>query len=76
MKDTVITASRKRKELYWLAGCMVVAMLVNVYAIAVYDAPWSELATSAGYVAAMGAVLYVASAIIRYIIYWINRLIK
>ena len=34
MKDTVITASRKRRELIWLAGCIVAAMGVNIYAIA------------------------------------------
>ena len=76
MKDTVITASRKRRELIWLAGCIVAAMGVNIYAIASYGAPWSEFFTSIGYVAVFGIVLYVATAIVRYVVYTLLRFTK
>lgn len=65
MKDTVITASRKRKELWWMASCMLASIIVNVYAIIRYDAGWMELISSMGYVLVFAAVLYIATGVVR-----------
>lgn len=73
MKDTVITAARKRTELFWLAGCLVAAIITNIYAIAHYDAGWAEIFTSLGYVCVFAIVLYVATGAVRMVI---NALLK
>ena len=59
MKDTVITARRKRIEIITLLVCFIIANLLNVYAIASHDATWAELITSIGYVAVGACALYV-----------------
>lgn len=76
MKDTVITAARKRTELIWLAVCFVAAMVVNAYAIASYGAPWTEFFTSIGYVVVFAVVLYVATAILRYVVCLVLRIAR
>lgn len=65
MKDITLTASRQKKELWWLAAAFVVANLLNIKAIFDYDAPKSEIYTSIFYVLIFTAVLYAVSVILR-----------
>ncbi len=67
MKDTLITAKAKKRELIIFAVCLVAAVLVNVYAIMTYETQWSELYSMAGMV--------VAIAVFFYLVQWIVRLI-
>ncbi|MDD5781371.1 MAG: hypothetical protein PUD30_00650 [Muribaculaceae bacterium] len=67
MKDTVITARRKRIEIITLLVCFIIANLLNVYAIASHDATWAELITSIGYVAVGACALYVMWTVLRLI---------
>ena len=56
MKDTVITAAVKRRELkIWLA-CFVVANIINWAAIIKFQAPWYEIFTQIGYVVVTSAL--------------------
>ena len=65
MKDTVITAATKRRELYiWLA-CFVVANIVNVVTIIKFQTSWLEIFTQIGYVVITSLVLYVLVLIVR-----------
>ena len=75
MKDTLITARRKRTELITLLVCFVIAFLLNVYAVIAYEAPASELFWSLGYVVATTAVLYALWVVVRLIIYGIKCLL-
>ena len=65
MKDTVITAATKRRELYvWLA-CFVVANIINVVTIIKFQTSWLEIFTQIGYVVITSLVLYVLVLIVR-----------
>lgn len=65
MKDTVITATTKRRELYvWLA-CLVVANIINVVAIIKFQSPWYELFTQVGYMLVTSFVLYALVLVVR-----------
>ena len=65
MKDTVISAATKRRELYiWLA-CFVVANIVNVVTIIKFQTSWLEIFTQIGYVVITSLVLYVLVLIVR-----------
>ncbi len=58
MKDTVISAATKRRELLiWLA-CFVVANIINWVAIVKYQAPWYEIFTQIGYVVVTSLLIY------------------
>ena len=69
MKNTVITARRKKIELLTLLACFIIGNLANLYAIISYETPFSEMLTSFFYVLAFSGVLYVFWTILR-ILFW------
>ncbi len=58
MKDTVITAKVKRREILLAAGCLLAAFLVNAFAIIRYGTPWTELFSQLGYVVILAVIIY------------------
>lgn len=74
MKDTVITAAAKRRELkIWLA-CFIVAFVVNVAAIIYFVTPWYEIFTQLGYVVVLSVSFYVLTVAARLIWFGIRRI--
>lgn len=65
MKDIKISAKRQKQELLTLLVCIVIAELLNVYAIIAYDGKWSQLITSIGYVLVFGLLLYLSWTALR-----------
>lgn len=65
MKDTVITAQAKKRELWILLACFVVANITNWVAIIRFSAPWYEVFTQIGYVVVTTLVIYALMAILR-----------
>lgn len=74
MKNTVITARRKKIELLTLLACFIIGNLANLYAIISYETPFSEMLTSFFYVLAFSGVLYVLWTILRILFYGIRSL--
>ena len=74
MKNTVITARRKKTELLTLLACFIIGNLANLYAIISYETPFSEMLTSFFYVLAFSGVLYVFWTILRILFYGIRSL--
>ena len=66
--DIHISARRVRRETVWLAVCVLLVEILNAWAIAAYGTPWTELVTSLGYVVAAGIVLYVALAVLSFVV--------
>ena len=58
MKDTIVTARRKKIELITLLVCFVVSNLIHLYAIIAYHAPFTEMITSIFYIIIFAFVLY------------------
>ena len=74
MKDTIISAAVKRRELYiWLA-CFVVANIVNWVAIIKFQSPWYEIFTQIGYVVVTSLLIYGLLLMAR-IAWWIIRVL-
>ena len=65
MKDTIITAQAKKRELWILLACFVVANVTNWVAIIRFSAPWYEVFTQIGYVVVTSLVIYVLIAVLR-----------
>ena len=65
MKDTIITAQFKRRELWILLACFVVANITNWVAIIRFSAPWYEVFTQIGYVLFTTVVIYALIALVR-----------
>ena len=65
MKDTIITAQSKRRELLIFLVCFVVANIINWVAIIRFSAPWYEVFTQIGYVLVTTVVIYALVALVR-----------
>ncbi len=75
MKDTLITARRKRNELFSWLVCFVIANLLNLYAIVTYKTSYVELFTSIFYVIIFSCILYMIWAFLRIFYYGIKKLV-
>lgn len=74
MKNTVITARRKKIELLTLLVCFIIGNLANLYAIISYKTPFSEMLTSIFYVLAFSCMLYAFWTLLRLLFYGIRNL--
>lgn len=68
MKDTLITAQRKKKELVTALVCLALSFLLNIVCIIVYKTPFREVFTQLGYVVAIAVGLYVLWTAVRLLI--------
>lgn len=68
MTDTVISARAKRRELWILISCFVVANIVNLYAIIHFHTSWREILTQLGYVVVITFLLYITTLVVRLLI--------
>lgn len=77
MKETIITAKRKKTEIKnWLV-CFLIANLFNIYAIIAYDnTSFTELFTSLGYVFVASLAIYILWIIIRILFYGLKKIFK
>lgn len=77
MKDTIITAKQKRKEVITWLVCFLIANLINLYAIIAYNnTSFSELFTSLGYVFVASLAIYFLWTIIRILFYALRKVVK
>lgn len=72
MKDIIITSKTIKREIIVWVGALMVAQLMNVYAIAKFNTQWSELYSQLGYVVVLSVVLYLLIALVR----WLVKLIR
>lgn len=75
MRDTIISAAVKRRELKVLLGCFVVANIANIFAIVKYATPWYEILTQMGYVVIITALIYALLSILR-VAWWFIKGLK
>ena len=70
MKDSVITAEMKRRELKLWLVCFAIANVVNWCSIIKFATPWYEVFTQVGYVVSLSLVIYLLIAVVR-IAWWL-----
>lgn len=75
MKDTIITAKRKKIEVITFLVCFILANLANLYAVIVYKTPAIELLTSLGYVLALALFFYIIWSFLRLLFYAVKLLL-
>jgi len=74
--DTLIPARVKRREALILLVCFVLALVLNIAGILIYDTSWKELFTQLPVVLAITAVVYLVTAIARLIAALIGKIKK
>ena len=72
MKDTLITAERKKKELLTALVCLGIAFLINIGCIIYYHTPFYEVFTQIGYTVVIALGFYIIWTAIRLIL-WLFR---
>ena len=73
MKDTLITAERKRIELKTAGVCLLLAVLVNIGSIIYFHTPFYEVFTQIGYTVMIALAFYLIWSAIRLIIWLFRR---
>ncbi len=76
MKDTVISADVKRRELKILLACFLVANIANWVAIIKFHTPWYEIFTQVGYMVVSSLLIYGLVLLVRIAWYIVRRLLK
>ena len=73
MRDTVITAERKRIELRTAGVCLLLAVLLNIGCILYYHTPFYEVFTQVGYTLMVTLTLYLIWTVLRLIVRTFRR---
>ncbi len=73
MKDTVITAYAKKRELKFYALSLLLAFLLNILSIMIYHTSWQELYTQLGTVFELSLVIYLLLVVIRVVVVLVAR---
>jgi hypothetical protein len=73
MKDTLITAERKKTELLTFLACLGLAVLVNICCIIHFHTPFYEVFTQIGYTLVIALGFYLIWTAIRLIIWLFRR---
>lgn len=76
MKDIVITTKRIRKERNSYIISFILAFIVNIIAIIIYDRPWTELFSQIGFVVAISIAFYIILWIPRLLIEGVKRMVR
>lgn len=72
MKDIIISTKRQKTEVILFCVCLLLAVLLNMYAIIAYNTEWSELWTQLLWVLVIGCILYGLTIVVRLIVYSIR----
>ncbi|MFW6103860.1 MAG: hypothetical protein ACOC59_02210 [Bacteroidota bacterium] len=76
MKDSIISAKTKKRELNIFIIAVVVAFILNIISIIAYNTQWIEVVSSLHYVLLFAIVLYIIQGIVRLIIWGIKQLVS
>jgi len=69
MKDIVIKGESIRRELIVLACCVAAGAIFDLVAIVMYQKPFVELFQTVGYVLFVALLLYLATGLLRLVVY-------
>ena len=73
MKDTLITARRKKTELLTFLACLGLAVLVNIGSIIYFHTPFYEVFTQIGYTLMIALAFYLIWTAVRLIVWLFRR---
>jgi hypothetical protein len=76
MKDIVITGRQIIRELLIFAGCILAALLVNVYSIVRFSTQWKELITTLNITLALALIFFALIAVLRGIVFCCSRVLQ
>ena len=74
MKDTTITAAKKRQELIIILICFIAAYVLNLIGIIKHGTPARELITQLHVVLLIALVFYASIAILRVLYYLVSSI--
>jgi hypothetical protein len=76
MRDIVISGRQIIRELLIFAGCILAALVVNVYSILIFNTQWKELITTLHITLALALVFFVIVAVLRGVVFCCKRVLR
>jgi NADH:ubiquinone oxidoreductase subunit 6 (subunit J) len=76
MKDIVISGRQIIREVLIYVGCILAALLVNVYSILHFNTQWKELVTTLNITLALALVFFAVVAVLRVTVFCCRRLLQ
>lgn len=76
MKDIIISKQIQKRELKIFLVCLILAEIINAFAIILYKTHWYELFTYLGYVTCIALFFYLITLFVRLVYLFVKRLIK
>ncbi len=76
MKDTIIKADWKKRELLMISVCFIIAFFLNIYSIIKFDTAWIELITTLHVTILITLIIYFISIVLRGIYFFIQNIFK
>lgn len=76
MKDIVLSVKRQKTELKIFIFCVLLAYMMNIISIIVYDTSWSELWTQSLWMLILSCVFYGLTVVVRLLIVGIRSVLK
>jgi hypothetical protein len=74
MKDSIISAKTKKRELTVFIIIFIASFILNIISIISYNTDWIEVLSALHYVLIFAVVIYFLQGVIRLIIWGITRL--
>ena len=74
MKDTIITAKTKKRELTFLLISLIAAIVLNITGIIIYNTSWTEIFSQLHVVIILAVIIYLILWIIRGIVMGVSRI--
>jgi heme/copper-type cytochrome/quinol oxidase subunit 4 len=76
MKDSIISAKAKKRELTIFIIIFIASFILNIISIIAYNTDWIEVLSALHYVLIFAVVIYVLQGVVRLIIWGITRLVS
>lgn len=76
MKDSIISAKAKKRELTIFIIIFIASFILNIISIITYNTDWIEVLSALHYVLIFAVVIYVLQGVVRLIIWGIKWLVS
>lgn len=76
MKDILFTVKQQKREIMYIVASLLLAIIVNVFAILYYGTEWKELYTQWFAIFVLAMVFYFLTVLLRLILWLILSCIK
>jgi hypothetical protein len=76
MKEIIISVQQQKREMFFLAVSLTIAIILNILGILIYETPFTEFFTELPYVVVITMFIYAVTVVVRLIIHFVKSIIN